>query len=60
MPDAVFCYSCRNYHPKEEMVVVVSKNVQRWRCLKSIAESRISRDQREVLGNTPSYLEGLR
>ena len=50
MTDTVFCYSCRKHHPKEEMVLVQSKGVRRWRCLKSIAESQKSRDQRDAFG----------
>ena len=56
MTDTVFCYSCRKYHAREEVTLVQSKGVKRWRCLKSIAESRKSRDQRDLFGKETSAL----
>jgi hypothetical protein len=50
MTDTVFCYSCRKHHARAEVTLVQSKGVKRWRCLKSIAESRKSRDQRDIFG----------
>lgn len=50
MSDTVFCYSCRKHHARAEVTLVQSKGVTRWRCLKSIAESRKSRDQRDAFG----------
>lgn len=56
MSDTVFCYSCRKHHPKDEMTLVQSKGVTRWRCLKSIAESRKSSDQRDAFGRAVTEL----
>ena len=56
MTDTVFCYSCRKYHAREEVTLVQSKGVKRWRCRKSIAESRKSRDQRDLFGKETSAL----
>ena len=50
MTDTIFCYSCRKHHARDEVTRVQSKGVKRWRCLKSIAESRKSRDQRDRFG----------
>ena len=50
MSDTVFCYSCRKHHPRAEVTLVQSKGVKRWRCLRSIAESQKSRDQRDAFG----------
>ena len=56
MTDTVFCYSCRKYHARDEVTLVQSKGVKRWRCLKSIAESRKSRDQRDLFGKETTAL----
>lgn len=63
MSDTVFCYSCRKYHARAEVTLVQSKGVKRWRCLKSIAESQKSRDQRDAYGRAITELNratGLR
>ena len=56
MTDTIFCYSCRKHHARDEVTRVQSKGVKRWRCLKSIAESRKSRDQRDLFGKETSAL----
>lgn len=56
MPDTVFCYSCRKHHPRDDVIQVQSKGVKRWRCLKSIAESRKGREQRDAFGKAVTEL----
>lgn len=52
MSDTVFCFTCRKLHPREVVVMVQSKGVTRWRCLRSIIESGRSRDQRDALARS--------
>lgn len=56
MTESVFCYSCRKHHARDEVTLVQSKGVKRWRCLRSIAESRRSRDQRDLFGKETTAL----
>lgn len=56
MPDTVFCYSCRKHHPRDDVIQVQSKGVTRWRCMKSIAESQKSRDERDAFGKAVTEL----
>lgn len=56
MPDTVFCYACRKHHPREEVIQVESKGVKRWRCRRSIVESRKSREQRDAFGRAVTEL----
>lgn len=63
MSDTVFCCSCWKRHPREVVVLVQSKGVKRWRCLRSIVESRRSRDQRDAFVRSVTELNrsiGLR
>ena len=56
MTDTVFCYYCRKHHPAAEVTLVESRGVKRWRCLKSIAYGKKSRDQRDAFGKSVSEL----
>lgn len=63
MSETVFCYSCWKRHPREVVVLVQSKGVKRWRCLRSIVESRSSRDRRDAFVRSVTELNrsiGLR
>ena len=57
--DKVYCYYCRSYHAPEEVRLVQSKSGKRWRCLKSIASSQASREQRDAFGRSVSELNRL-
>ncbi len=59
MVDKVYCYYCRSYHAPEEVRLVQSKSGKRWRCLKSIASSQASREQRDAFGRSVSELNRL-
>ncbi len=59
MLDKVYCYHCRSYHAPEEVKLVQSKSGKRWRCLKSIASSQASREQRDAFGRSVSELNRL-
>ena len=57
MTDTVFCYACRKHHPMSDVTLVQSKGgVKRWRCRKSIALARNSRDERDAFGKAVSEL----
>ena len=59
MLDKVYCYHCRSYHAQDEVRLVESKSGKRWRCLKSIASSQASREQRDAFGRSVSELNRL-
>jgi hypothetical protein len=50
MPDSLYCYHCRSYHPKEEMRQIDTKGGKRWRCIKSIEATKKGRAEREAFG----------
>ena len=54
MTDEVFCYHCRRYHPTVDVMLVQSKGVKRWRCLKSLASIRSSVAERDAFGRAVS------
>ena len=60
MKDKVFCYHCRSFHLPSEVTLVHTASGERWRCLKSLASSRASRDQRDAFGKSVSQLNQLR
>ncbi len=59
MVDKVYCYHCRSYHAQDEVRLVQNKSGKRWRCLKSIACSQASREQRDAFGRSVSELNRL-
>ena len=59
MLDKVYCYHCRRYHAPDEVTLVQSKSGKRWRCLKSIASSQASREQRDAFCRSVSELNRL-
>jgi hypothetical protein len=54
MSETVFCYHCRRHHPGDEVILIESRGVKRWRCRTSIFASRGSADQRDAFGKTIS------
>lgn len=50
MTNTLFCYHCRRHHPKEEMRQVHGKSASKWRCIKSIQETKRSVAQRDAFG----------
>ena len=50
MADTLYCYHCRNYHPKEEMRQIETKGGKRWRCIKSIEATKRGKECREAFG----------
>lgn len=54
MSETVFCYHCRRHHPADEVTLVVSGGVKRWRCRQSISLARRSVDQRDAFGQAVS------
>ena len=56
MPDTLYCYHCRLYHPKEEMRQIETKGGKRWRCIKSIEAAKRDRDAREAFGRQMSAI----
>ena len=59
MSDTVFCYHCRRHHPIDEVTLVQSRGVKRWRCRKSISLCRGSAAARDAFGKTVSHLNQL-
>ena len=49
-----YCYHCRVHHPTEETRLISTKTGKRWRCLRSIAATRISREARAEFGRSVS------
>ncbi len=56
MPDTLYCYHCRLYHPKEEMRQIDTKGGKRWRCIKSIEAAKRDRETREAFGRQMSAI----
>lgn len=56
MSDTVFCYHCRRQHPADEVTLVQTRGVKRWRCRKSIALSRGTTAARDAFGKAVSEL----
>lgn len=56
MSDTVFCYHCRRYHPRDEVTLVQTRGVKRWRCRKSISLSRASAAARDAFGKSISQM----
>ena len=54
MSDSVYCYHCRRWHPRAEVVRIATGRVKRWRCRASLELSRRSVDQRDAFGHAVS------
>jgi len=56
MSDQVFCYHCRRHHPADQVTLVYTRDVKRWRCRQSIVSSRSSSAARDAFGRAVSEL----
>ena len=56
MPEMLFCYCCRVHHPREQMRLFQTRHGPRWRCLRSIADARRPRDERDAFGRQQSTI----
>jgi len=56
MSDQVFCYHCRRYHPADQVTLIQTRGVKRWRCRQSIVLSRASPAARDAFGQAVSEL----
>jgi hypothetical protein len=45
-----YCYHCKQYHQIEQMRLLVTKTGKRWRCIRSIEATRVSREARDNFG----------
>jgi hypothetical protein len=51
-----FCYHCRAHHPVAEMRQIETKAGKRWRCIRSIRATNISREERDAFGRRVSEM----
>ena len=52
--ETIYCYHCRQHHPREEMRQIETKGGKKWRCIKSIVATRIPSAERDAFGKTAS------
>ena len=52
MPEMLFCYHCRVYHPKDQMRLFPTRRGDRWRCVRSIQAARQGVSERESFGRS--------
>jgi hypothetical protein len=52
----IYCYHCGRHHLRDEMRQIETKTGKRWRCIKSIAATRITSAQRDAFGKTVSAI----
>lgn len=56
MSNTLYCYHCGRHHPREEMRQIHRKAGAKWRCIKSIQETKRSVAQRDAFGKEVSAI----
>jgi len=59
MSDQVFCYHCRRQHPADQVTLIQTRGVKRWRCRQSLSLSRASPAARDAFGQAVSELNRM-
>lgn len=54
MTDTRYCYSCRTFHPADQVVLHETKAGKRWRCQRSIMAAQLPVEIRDSVGRTQS------
>lgn len=60
MCETVYCYHCGVRHPVNEVRQIVLKTGKRWRCIRSIEATQVSRHEREAFGRRMTELNRLK
>ena len=53
---SAYCYHCKSYHPLDQMRQLVTKTGKRWRCIRSIEATKVSRAARDAFGKNISAI----
>jgi len=48
--ETIYCYHCGRHHPSSEMRRIETKGGKKWRCIQSIAATKINSSQRDAFG----------
>lgn len=59
MNETLYCYCCRVHHPRSEMRRFITRQGERWRCLRSIKAARHNLDQRDAFVRQTTTLNRL-